>query len=746
MTQAPFLTVGTSIDGFTLGQVIRTRTGAVTYMGQGADAAHVEITVYSPECFPSALVRERSLRELRQLAGVHSPSLVRVLHAGKTDDGGIYEVTEPVAGTSLEKVGALPKTRVGQILAHVGEALLAGQNVGVIHRNLGPNVIFEAGNAIKVLGYAVGEPQGAGAFGPLDTISPEQATGKVVDQRSLVYNLAALAAMLLNGRPLFGGSQAEKLEAHANQPLPSDLDPLFAKGLAKDARMRPMMLKQYVAELAALSPAPAVAAPAAPAADAQPTTRGWTQFMEADDTAAPASSDATSPAAAPAAPEAGRPSTRGWTMFMEASDAEPEEKSAAAPPAQPAPAAAPTTRGWTMFMEAGDDGSASAPSAASVPANPAIAPPPAFDLPDIGPAQPLGVPLAAPPVAPTVAPPVAPPVAPNINPTPVGGPAKPIAPNFAPPVTAPVVPGSPAPAAAGTKPSTRGWTLFMDAAPSSTPSAGTDSQPPTSPSTPAPIAVPPVAAPAPAASQPVPAPAAAPAFTPAAPAKPLFTPTARTPVAPLSPLNPNPIVPQRAANPVPSTPTAAQPAAPVPTSGQRPAPSTRGWTLFMDAPLPKSSSATTSKPAVEASSDLTASQESPNTAANFANSVGTAADSVTPAAGGTMPLPQVKPIASDVHASIAAPSPSFAPLSDAASTAAADLGPALPSVRPASTVEPSMASPSQYSAEPQPIGVRANTVSIETNAGWTGPRIAAAVIVGGLLIGAIAAGVFYMLP
>ena len=61
----PSLPVGTSIDGYVLDAVQRSRVGALTYLATAPDGSRVEVTTYAPECFPSALVRERSLRELR---------------------------------------------------------------------------------------------------------------------------------------------------------------------------------------------------------------------------------------------------------------------------------------------------------------------------------------------------------------------------------------------------------------------------------------------------------------------------------------------------------------------------------------------------------------------------------------------------------------------------------------------------------------------------------------------------------
>ena len=499
-TPAPELSPGTVIDGYTIGAKVRARSGAATYAAKNSSGADVHFTAYAEACFPTALIRERCLRELRQLQGVDASQVARVLDCGKLEEGGIYEVGEVVIGDALADAGQLSRPEVGATMTAIGDALLAAQKVGVIHRNLGGGVVFATERGLKVTGFAVGEPYPGGAFGAIDTIAPEQVTNKVVDQRTLIYNLAALTHQLLTGQPLFGGSVAEKLDLHANREA-ANVDALLKRALSKDPRMRPMMLKQFVTELGKLSDG-AAPAPTAP----KPSTRGWTMFMEAQEaevapTPKPA---AVAPVPAPSAPApapispapaapAPAPSTRGWTMVMEAEEPAAAQAPAAAPVApapapapapaapEPAPAAAPSTRGWTMFMEAEE------------PASPAAAPPAPAPAPVMPPPSPA---VAAPAPAPAPStrgwtmfmeaeePAAGAPAAAAPAPAPVTPPATPstIAPT---PVAPAPAPAAPAPAPAAAKPSTRGWTMFMEAEAPAAPEPATAPEPAPAAPTPA---------------------------------------------------------------------------------------------------------------------------------------------------------------------------------------------------------------------------------------------------------------------
>ncbi|MCA9712391.1 MAG: hypothetical protein KDK70_41530, partial [Myxococcales bacterium] len=457
---------------------------------------------------------ERSLRELRQLQSLQSERVAPVVACGKLPDGGLYEVNPPLPSQRLDELithGPLAAPEAAALIDQVGQALLEAQKVGVTHRNLGPRVVHAGAQGVMVTGFAVGEPHDERSFGPLDTIAPEQVEGKVVDQRTLIYNLAALMHMLLHGAPLFGGDPAEQLRAHLHDEPPAEVHARLRRALGKDPRMRPMMLKQFLSELRAIGGgvarapvAPSAGGPTAPPVPGEPvsgsapSSRGWTMFMKEDGSPADASPAKAPPVAGgtAAAPktrgwtmftaaadvteaeskpaDAPKPSTRGWTMFMQEESggaASPGEAAAEAGPPEAGPGGAkPKTRGWTMFMEAEGE----APAQAETPVQ-AEAPPASsaeLEPPSVGGGAPKpktrgwtmfmqsdeseeakAAQSAAPAVAPSAA--KAPAVAPSVAP-PVAPPA---APAFAPP-TAPSVGSS----AASTPAKSRGWTVFMQGA------------------------------------------------------------------------------------------------------------------------------------------------------------------------------------------------------------------------------------------------------------------------------------------
>ncbi|TPV97137.1 MAG: hypothetical protein B7733_00905 [Myxococcales bacterium FL481] len=551
----------TVVEGYTIGERVRSRTGATTYEATDGDGQPVHLTAYDESCFPSALVRERSLRELRQLKSVNAEPVARVLAAGKLDDGGVYEVTEVARGDVLDVTVVRSANEVAGIMTLIGEALLAAQKAGIIHRNLGASVVIQTAAGLKVTGFAVGEPLAERSHGSVDTISPEQVQGKVVDQRSLIYNLAALQYQLRHGKPLFAGTVEEKVAAHVQQAPDHVEDQRLTRALAKEPRSRPMMLRQFLRELTDLGGAPAPKNPApaaAPPPAARPSTRGWTMFMEGDgeevdaSEGAPQGASSEAPTSPEPTPQGGAPSTRGWTLFMEG-DGSPAESDAAPPVAEETKS--PSTRGWTMFMD--DDGNEADPSStgASGAETANVADPPASASPD-GSKSPGDLPASG---------------------DGSGGSSQ-----------------EPPPSEGAAPPTTRGWTLFMDEG------GGDASQPVASP----PGAAPPTSTTAPVAPTTPPSGAepgapvlpsqAAPAAASADPVEPATEPS---PSASAPSVDATVMIPPGAAgslpgsvgDPVPPvrgkelTP-AARRHVPDPASSSPPteAPATRGWTMFMD--------------------------------------------------------------------------------------------------------------------------------------------------------------------
>jgi len=598
-TAAPQLPPGTVIDGtYTTGAVVRSRLGSVTYAATDLSQARVDVTLYAPECFVSPVALERSLREIRQLEKVHAPQVLRVIDAGKLPRGGIYEVHEAVDGVPFAELGAIPPAEVATLIHEIVTGLQAAQKVGVLHRNLGAEAVLRTASGIKLTGFAVGDPQGGVSFGALDCIAPEQVEGKNIDERTLVYNLAALTYRFLRGASLFtgGDSGTQLLQAAASLPPQESMPaPLFA-ALAKDPKSRPNLLQKFLGELDEI-------------------VREFANFTQTSGSEAPeAMTDLREDRAVAVSPKAGEVRDVNDTLAALMTDSDAPKQPSAPEGAKPNPTRPAIVTGPGMIAPPPSLGKPPTLGAPPSLGKPAPAPSPLAGLPSLGSLPSLGKPPGAPNLG----------APPTLGAPAVGTPTVPV-PSVGAPSAAPPAISTPTAAAStgGAKPRTRGWTMFMEvtedeAGTSATPGVPAPGAPvaPASlapPSTPA--LVPVVAAPIdPVQAAPIQAPSQAPIQAPiqAPVAKTEVKPSTRgwtmimdepedtagldlsTPAAAAAPPPPSPttrgwtmLEELNEGLPAVATPAAPPPAPATPQAevGVSQAPSSRGWTMFMEAEL-----------------------------------------------------------------------------------------------------------------------------------------------------------------
>jgi len=223
----------------------------------------VAIKVLAENWTGDSHVRRRFLEEGRYLRKVESPHVVTVYDAGSLDDDRPYLVMsyadQGTLADRLETEG-LTVPQACEVVRQVGEGLHALHQRGVLHRDVKPaNVLFRTvdpehqGTLVRAMVGDLGLGKALDVSSRLTLIAgtpsyvaPEQAQGEHLDARADEFSLAALAFLLLSGRPPFShGSLSAAAEPPPPLPLSTPerrfspaVDAVVRRGLAADREER----------------------------------------------------------------------------------------------------------------------------------------------------------------------------------------------------------------------------------------------------------------------------------------------------------------------------------------------------------------------------------------------------------------------------------------------------------------------------------------------------------------------------
>lgn len=298
------------IPGYTIKKKLGQGGMASVYLAvQESFGRDVALKIMSDQLGEDTVWAKRFLREAQVVSRLSHPNIVPVFDVGH-HEGQYFISMENMQGGDLEGriEEGLSVDDAIQVVSHVASGLdYAGQK-GFVHRDIKPdNVMFREDGSAVILDFGIvknKDEDGADKMTKTGTIvgttaymSPEQAQGLKLDERSDIYSLGIMFYELLTGMPPFqGDSMVAVLMKHVNEaalPLPvylSVLQPVIDKSLAKKTRDRYARGRDMIDHLAELAPllkqsSPITQAAASPIATAtvatMPVGAQATQAMQA---------------------------------------------------------------------------------------------------------------------------------------------------------------------------------------------------------------------------------------------------------------------------------------------------------------------------------------------------------------------------------------------------------------------------------------------------------------------------------
>jgi len=235
----------------------------------------VAIKVLPASALGSAERRARFAQEAKSASALSHRNIITIFDIDAAQiDGQMVDfiAMEFVAGKTLDKLIGRKGLRLTEALRYgiqIADGLAAAHSAGIVHRDLKPaNVIVNEQGDVKILDFGLAklsDPEEPDVFAPTESVhlqteigtimgtaaymSPEQADGRKVDERSDIFSFGALLYEMLTGRRAFTGDsklstlasvlQKEPVPlSEAAEGIPTEVDRIISRCLRKDPQRR----------------------------------------------------------------------------------------------------------------------------------------------------------------------------------------------------------------------------------------------------------------------------------------------------------------------------------------------------------------------------------------------------------------------------------------------------------------------------------------------------------------------------
>jgi eukaryotic-like serine/threonine-protein kinase len=225
----------------------------------------------------------RFKQEARSASTLNHPNVCVIHEIGETEDGRPFIAMEHIEGLTLRQrmnEGSLNLGEALDIASQVADALTAAHEARIVHRDIKPeNIMIRRDGYVKVFDFGLaklteshhhhegvtmstllvnsspGTVMGTAAY-----MSPEQARGVSVDERTDIWSLGVVLYEMIAGRAPFSGETPTDvviaIVERDPQPLsqyfvgvPAELERIVRKALRKDVDQRYQIIKEMAIDL-----------------------------------------------------------------------------------------------------------------------------------------------------------------------------------------------------------------------------------------------------------------------------------------------------------------------------------------------------------------------------------------------------------------------------------------------------------------------------------------------------------------
>src|SRR5437016_3434895 len=231
----------------------------------------IALKVIRPELSSNPEILQRFKQELVLARQVTNRNIIRIFDLGEAN-GMRFITMEYVEGTSLYQIprehGKLGVVESAEIITQVLSGLKAAHREGVIHRDLKPgNIMRDPQGRILVMDFGLarslesdGMTKTGAVLGTMEYMSPEQALGGAIDQRSDLFTVGLIFFQLLTGKMPFKAETAlasllKRVHERAipisslDSTIPVAVQQIVAKCLERDPNQRYQTAQEFIDDL-----------------------------------------------------------------------------------------------------------------------------------------------------------------------------------------------------------------------------------------------------------------------------------------------------------------------------------------------------------------------------------------------------------------------------------------------------------------------------------------------------------------
>lgn len=213
--------------------------------------------------------KKRFLTEAQSASSLDHPNICTIYESGITEDSRPFISMALYEGETLKEKISKGKIEIKEainIAVHICKGLDKAHQKNIIHRDIKPaNIFITEDGIIKILDFGLAKikdqsqlTQVGTTVGTIAYMSPEQATGSKVDQRTDIWSLGAVIFEMISGSQPFTADYEQAViysilnEKPDFSKIPGELIPILQKALTRSPDDRYNDIKEMMMDLGSL--------------------------------------------------------------------------------------------------------------------------------------------------------------------------------------------------------------------------------------------------------------------------------------------------------------------------------------------------------------------------------------------------------------------------------------------------------------------------------------------------------------